>query len=654
MQVLTRSYNNLRTGANIAETKLTPATVGELKLLRTVTLPAGDDPRLEAQPLYLSDLRMADGTLRAGVVFVCTMANRVYAFDVDDASLLWGPVIIGPHEPITPISQHKKPDPHQPADATDIDMYGINDRWGILSTPVIDAETKTLYVVNWSAKNGDRRLAGHFLHALDVTSGAVKGTVQLQGSVPVTAEALANNAPRPPGSVENSAGTQPASPKPNQVAALPGGARFDSPNQKQRAALTLLATPGQKTLIIASGKFGEDTKADVGGPAGPANFTHGWVLAVDVADAMRLRVTAAWCPTPTTGGGGIWQAGQGPAADAQGNIYFMTSNGGYIKFLKPGPPGPDGKPRKLIDHTTDHNGTTDFAECFVRLHYSPPPAGSAAGELKLSDWFIPFRDLDRAENVQVGNLGGYDFQDQDLGSAGPVLSPIDNLLMGAGKDGVLYVFDRGNLGKVRVDPQQPDPARYPSLKSVEFVTYFPGLNRKPLETLDFFSDNKTHHLHGSPVIWASAAQGLLLFVHGENAPLRAWKVKATGAVDFRGQGKDTASAFSNHFDAMPGGMLTLSANGGQNGVVWAAVPVKGPNDEGDANKEVVAGVLRAYDAETLLPPAPNGIAEVKLLWDSRHQLPGHSFLFNKFCPPVVADGKVLVTTYGGTVDIYGL
>jgi hypothetical protein len=136
-------------------------------------------------------------------------------------------------------------------------------------------------------------------------------------------------------------------------------------------------------------KFGEDTKANVGGPAGPANFTHGWALAVDVADAMRLRVTAAWCPTPTTGGGGIWQAGQGPAADAQGNIYFMTSNGGHIKFLKPGPPGPDGKPRKLIDHTTDYNGTTDFAESFVRLHYSPPPRRRRGGRIETERLVYP-------------------------------------------------------------------------------------------------------------------------------------------------------------------------------------------------------------------------------------------------------------------------
>jgi hypothetical protein len=40
-----------------------------------------------------------------------------------------------------------------------------------------------------------------------------------------------------------------------------------------------------------------------------------------------------------------------------------------------------------------------------------------------------------------------------------------------------------------------------------------------------------------------------------------------------------------------------------------------------------------------------------LLWDSTH-IPGNHFSFSKFCPPVVADGKVFVPTYDGRVDIY--
>src|ERR1700686_4176510 len=51
-QVLTRSYDNRRTGANTAEKILTPANVSGLKKLRELQVDPGDDPRIEAQPLY--------------------------------------------------------------------------------------------------------------------------------------------------------------------------------------------------------------------------------------------------------------------------------------------------------------------------------------------------------------------------------------------------------------------------------------------------------------------------------------------------------------------------------------------------------------------------------------------------------------------------
>jgi outer membrane protein assembly factor BamB len=101
---------------------------------------------------------------------------------------------------------------------------------------------------------------------------------------------------------------------------------------------------------------------------------------------------------------------------------------------------------------------------------------------------------------------------------------------------------------------------------------------------------------------------------------------------------------------MPGGFPIVTSNGGvpNTGIVWATAPID------DANRHVVDGILRAYDA-TALDPVRNadGTPRLKLLWDSTH-IPGNTFKFSKFCPPVVADGKVLVTTYEGRVDIYEL
>jgi hypothetical protein len=98
---------------------------------------------------------------------------------------------------------------------------------------------------------------------------------------------------------------------------------------------------------------------------------------------------------------------------------------------------------------------------------------------------------------------------------------------------------------------------------------------------------------------------------------------------------------------MPGGMLTLSANGSQphSGVVWALIPYT------DANTQVSAGRLLAYDA-TRFDTFPNGSKRLRVLWDSQDwNLP---FAYNKFNLPVVANGRVIVPTYQGRVDVYGL
>src|SRR5205814_1033364 len=116
---------------------------------------------------------------------------------------------------------------------------------------------------------------------------------------------------------------------------------------------------------------------------------NGWVVAYDVDGSRKI---GAWVSTPSSFGGGIWQASQGPAADENGNVYVMTGNGGYVK-------GPDGK---LIDF----EGKTDFAESFVKLRVT-----DSQGSQKLTavDWFTPFKDSARA--------GAY--RDQDLGAGAP-------------------------------------------------------------------------------------------------------------------------------------------------------------------------------------------------------------------------------------------
>jgi hypothetical protein len=72
--VLTRSYDNGRTGANYNERVLTPQVLADKGLRRLKSLIIDDDPRLEAQPLYVPNLKMSDGR-QHNVVFVSTMAQ---------------------------------------------------------------------------------------------------------------------------------------------------------------------------------------------------------------------------------------------------------------------------------------------------------------------------------------------------------------------------------------------------------------------------------------------------------------------------------------------------------------------------------------------------------------------------------------------------
>jgi outer membrane protein assembly factor BamB len=86
---------------------------------------------------------------------------------------------------------------------------------------------------------------------------------------------------------------------------------------------------------------------------------------------------------------------------------------------------------------------------------------------------------------------------------------------------------------------------------------------------------------------------------------------------------------------MPGGFLTISANGSADGtgIVWVAMPFAA-----NGNPAVVRGVLRAFNASDV---------STGELWDSENTGNDNDRLgqFAKFCPPVVANGKVYVATF---------
>jgi hypothetical protein len=93
---------------------------------------------------------------------------------------------------------------------------------------------------------------------------------------------------------------------------------------------------------------------------------------------------------------------------------------------------------------------------------------------------------------------------------------------------------------------------------------------------------------------------------------------------------------------MPGAMLSVSSHGVRpgTGILWASLP-----KSGDASHDVVAGILRAFDAADVTHE----------LWNSE-QNPGRDSVgnFAKFCPPTIADGKVFLGTFSRELRVYGL
>src|SRR5215468_5575207 len=159
--ILTWHYDNLRSGANTKEVILTPGNVNYKTFGKLSTKPV--DGYVVAQPLYVPRLNIA-GQGSHNVVFVATMHDSVYAFDADDTSTtpLWYTSIFT----------------YSPPGATTVPatvkMNARTTGWtelGIVSTPVIDLASRTLYLVAETYENSQ---VVHRLHTLDITSGVEK------------------------------------------------------------------------------------------------------------------------------------------------------------------------------------------------------------------------------------------------------------------------------------------------------------------------------------------------------------------------------------------------------------------------------------------------------------------------------------------------
>jgi hypothetical protein len=353
-------------------------------------------------------------------------------------------------------------------------------------------------------------------------------------------------------------------------------------------------------------------------------------------------------------------SGSAPAIQSDGSIWFTTGNGSF-------------------------NGVYDFAESVIHLKYSPAAKGSAASLTVIGSW-TPWDDSDRvkagdpkAEAIAaklVAKLGkvpkatnfrllptlirmGYDpmvsanlpWGDQDLGASGIVLIESKGIGLVSCKDGILYTIDLAKPGNTVAANLVPASAaaNYARLAAppILYTFYDPNISPAPSDPrgLNHLSAGVTHHLHGPPLAWLSTAHGQMHFCGGENGNLRAWKLSSNASAYLGCSSAYASPNASNPPGGMPGWSITLSANGQNDGVIWAMIPY------GDSNMAATNGRLLAYDAVNL-GKFNGGAGELVPLWDS--QAWNWNFLHPKFNRPIVADGKLVVPTYDGRVFVIGL
>jgi hypothetical protein len=196
------------------------------------------------------------------------------------------------------------------------------------------------------------------------------------------------------------------------------------------------------------------------------------------------------------------------------------------------------------------------------------------------------------------------------GKAWPLLLiPGTHLVLGGGKEGKFYLLDRDDLGG------------YHAGDDTQIVQSFHAT---------------AGHIHGSPVFWDSDVIGPTAYVWSEYDHLKAFS--------FNGSRFSTVPRTSSMRvpPGMPGGMLSISANGRSagSGIVWASHPTRH-----DANHSTTSGTLRAFDAEDI----------GRELWNSdMNYWRDHVGNFAKFVTPVVQNGKVYLATFSDELAVYGL
>ena len=170
--IWTQHNDNSRTGANTAETVLTPANVNSSTFGKLWTVNLDDESY--SQPLYVPGVVV--GGVSHNVVYVTSVNNTVYAIDADTGAQLWT-VNLSNGGTVPNIGNMSA------LGACGGNYADFAGKFGIVGTPVISTTTNSIYVI---ARTIDGGTYNQRLHMLNLATGGE------QAGSPVVISANAN------------------------------------------------------------------------------------------------------------------------------------------------------------------------------------------------------------------------------------------------------------------------------------------------------------------------------------------------------------------------------------------------------------------------------------------------------------------------------
>ena len=360
------------------------------------------------------------------------------------------------------------------------------------------------------------------------------------------------------------------------TASVPGDGRgsvngqiaFDPSNQNQRPGLTKV----NGAIVVAWGSF-----SDWG-------VYHGWLMAFDPSSLKQVAVfnpttqaqstDAASGPSDYGGGGAFWQGGAAPAVDADGYIYLNAADGSF---------------------NADQGGS-NYGDSLLKMKLT-------AQGFQVVDSFTP------------SNAACIDLHDLELGSGGVALLPTDftnghKLAAAYSKEGRLFLVNTDTLGKFNAGGDNQIPQ--------EFMV---GANTcSDAITGDVAEGPTWNRLYGNASYWDGN-----VYAAASSMQLKQYQFQ-------NGLLNPTPVAMSPSAYGLRGANTVVSANGNQNGIVWAYEK----STTGQA-------ILHAYDAGDVS----------KELWNSNMNGDRDGMTSGiGFGTPVVAGGRVFAAS-DTSIDVFG-